>query len=221
MPVRDMREQMRFHEGERAVQERAGVERIAAQVGQNIVSSLSAEHAEFVRQQPFLVIAGRDAQERVWASLIVGGVRFARVLDDRRLLLAGALVTTEPLAAAFESPGAPIGILAIEPDTRSRIRLNGVGERIPEGILVTVEEAFGNCPKFIQRRLPARRLEPPRASRHRTGSQLDARQVELIRAADTFFIASAHPWRGADASHRGGTPGLRGGLQRGRPPAVP
>jgi hypothetical protein len=29
-----------------------------------------------------------------------------------------------------------------------------------------------------------------------------------VQAADTFFIASVHPERGADASHRGGRPGF-------------
>ena len=33
-------------------------------------------------------------------------------------------------------------------------------------------------------------------------------QRALIAAADTFFIASAHPTGGADASHRGGNPGF-------------
>ena len=33
-------------------------------------------------------------------------------------------------------------------------------------------------------------------------------QQALIRAADTFFVASAHPDRGVDASHRGGNPGF-------------
>ena len=33
-------------------------------------------------------------------------------------------------------------------------------------------------------------------------------QRELIESNDTFFIASAHPERGADASHRGGQPGF-------------
>jgi predicted pyridoxine 5'-phosphate oxidase superfamily flavin-nucleotide-binding protein len=37
---------------------------------------------------------------------------------------------------------------------------------------------------------------------------LDARQQAFIAAADTFFIASHHPERGADASHRGGRPGF-------------
>jgi uncharacterized protein len=170
MQTADGQEQVPFHEGERAVQSRAGVERIAAQVGRNIVSWIAGEHARFLRQQPFVVIAGRDARERVWASLLVGGVGFARALDDRRLMLAGELAAMDPLAAAFDAPSARIGILAIEPDTRSRIRLNGAAERTPDGILVTVDEAFGNCPKYIQRSLPMERLEPPGEPRP-TGSR--------------------------------------------------
>ena len=39
-------------------------------------------------------------------------------------------------------------------------------------------------------------------------SSLSAAQRARIGAADTFFIASAHPEGGADASHRGGRPGF-------------
>ncbi|MDX2167339.1 MAG: pyridoxamine 5'-phosphate oxidase family protein, partial [Deltaproteobacteria bacterium] len=40
------------------------------------------------------------------------------------------------------------------------------------------------------------------------GAGLDAAQRAWIAAADTCFIATAHPTRGADASHRGGAPGF-------------
>jgi hypothetical protein len=42
----------------------------------------------------------------------------------------------------------------------------------------------------------------------RESAALDRRQAALAARADTFFIASAHPQRGADASHRGGRPGF-------------
>jgi predicted pyridoxine 5'-phosphate oxidase superfamily flavin-nucleotide-binding protein len=109
---------------------------------------------------------------------------------------------------------ARIGVLAIEPATRRRIRLNGVAELTEAGILVTVAEAYGNCTKYIQRRIPA---GPPLASATEEGAAttsageseaLDAHQAALVRGADTFFIASSHPERGADASHRGGRPGF-------------
>jgi len=188
-----------FHEGELAVQRRAGVERSAAQVGRIIGASIPPEFAAFAERQPFLVAAAPDEAGRVWATLLVGGVGFATVPDEHHLLLA-----VEPFAPA----DAPVGILAIETNTRSRIRLNGTAEPAAGGVLVTVEEAFGNCPKYIQRRLPVERLEPPAEPAERTGAALDERQRALVAAADTLFIASLHPQRGADASHRGGRPGF-------------
>jgi uncharacterized protein len=188
-----------FHEGELAVQRRAGVERSAAQVGRIIGASIPPEFAAFVERQLFAVAAAPDGAGRVWATLLVGGVGFATVPDERRLLLA-----VEPFAPA----GAPAGILFIETNTRSRIRLNGTAEPVAEGVLVTVDEAFGNCPKYIQRRLPVERLEPPAEPAERFGATLDERQRAVVGQADTLFIATMHPQRGADASHRGGRPGF-------------
>jgi len=198
-----------FHEGEREVQRRAGVERVAERVGaSNISSWLQPGFAEFLARQPFVVIAGADRDEHVWSSPLVGGVGFARAVDERRIVLATDLPTGDPLEAALAPAGARIGVLAIEFATRLRIRLNGVAERTLEGIVLTVEEAFGNCPKFIQRRLPAGRLERGSARWHKDANALDAHQVRTVEGADTFFIASAHPSRGMDASHRGGRPGF-------------
>jgi predicted pyridoxine 5'-phosphate oxidase superfamily flavin-nucleotide-binding protein len=123
-------------------------------------------------------------------------------------LLAGMPAAGDPLEGALERPQARIGVLAIEFGTRQRIRFNGVAQRTGEGILLTVAEAYANCPKFIQRRRPAGQLTRSAAPAHRVSAALDARQAALVRRADTFFIASAHPNRGADASHRGGCPGF-------------
>ncbi len=197
-----------FHEGERAVQRRAGAERVAAQVGRNILSFVPAELGAFLGRQPFVVAASRDQPGRVWASLITGDMGFARALDDRHILLAGVPAPADPLEDALARPPARIGALAIEFGTRQRIRLNGVAQRTSEGVVLTVAEAFGNCPKFIQRRLPVGQLIGSAPPWHRESAALDARQAALVRCADTFFIASAHPERGADASHRGGRPGF-------------
>ncbi len=73
-----------------------------------------------------------------------------------------------------------------------------------------VEQAYGNCPKYIQAREPetaggSTSIEP--GSARRAGTLTDE-QRRLISLSDTFFIASAHPDGGADASHRGGLPGF-------------
>ena len=42
----------------------------------------------------------------------------------------------------------------------------------------------------------------------RSGPSLDAAARALVAASDLFFIASMHPARGADVSHRGGPAGF-------------
>jgi len=91
--------------------------------------------------------------------------------------------------------------------TRQRMRFNGRGMRTPEGIFLLVEQAYGNCPKYIQLRQEEADA-PAAAGAPRIEASLDARQQAWIESADTFFIASAHPHAGADASHRGGRPGF-------------
>src|SRR5262249_54321093 len=130
-----------FHEGERAVQRRAGVERVAAQVGRTILSFVPPEFGTFLSRQPFVVVASQDEHGRVWASLIAGGMGFARALADRRVLLAGMPGLGDPLEGALDRPPARIGVLAIEFGTRQRIRLNGVAQRTGDGVLLTVTEA--------------------------------------------------------------------------------
>jgi hypothetical protein len=88
--------------------------------------------------------------------------------------------------------------------------VNGTAAVATDGaILVTVAQAYGNCPKYIQRREPVEvRPAPPdptRVARHRA---LTATARVQIARADTFFLATAHPTDGTDVSHRGGRPGF-------------
>jgi predicted pyridoxine 5'-phosphate oxidase superfamily flavin-nucleotide-binding protein len=197
-----------FHNGELAVQRRAGADHVAAKVGRNILPFVPAEYGEFLGRQPFVVVASQDSGGRVWSSPLVGGVGFARPLDDQQIRFAAAPTTGDPLEEALARSRTHIGVLAIEFHSRSRIRLNGVAQRTTDGILLTVKEAFGNCPKYIQRRLPSETIASRGMSRHGTARALDPGQATLVRRADTFFIASSHPEGGADASHRGGQPGF-------------
>jgi uncharacterized protein len=204
----DQRTSSPFHEGEIAVQRRAGVEGTAAVVGRNVQRVVPDQFAEFLAAQPFVVIGGRDQHERVWASLIVGGVGFAQATDPGRVVFRATPPPGDPLEESFAAPGSQMGVLALEAHSRGRIRLNGVATRVDDGIALTIAEVFGNCPKYIQRRIPVEALEPLAAAAHGATTALDDEQAASIGAADTFFIASAHPRRGADASHRGGTPGF-------------
>ncbi len=198
-----------FHEGETAVQERAGVRTAAARLGAGMIEPvLDAQFAGFLRRQPFVIVASHTAGGQVWASVLTGQPGFATAIASDHLVVRAGIPEGDPLAAALAEGSASVGMLVIEPVTRGRIRINGVARRTPHGLELEPTEVFGNCPKYIQRRVPATLAPADDTSSLRVGSCLDVEQGAFVGAADTFFIASRHTDRGADASHRGGRPGF-------------
>jgi hypothetical protein len=102
------------------------------------------------------------------------------------------------------------GALFIELATRRRLRVNGrITAASAEALVIAVEESFPNCPKFIQKRsydgVPSEAAAPMAVRR---GAALGVAEQARVRMADTLFLATVHPERGVDASHRGGRPGF-------------
>ena len=84
-------------------------------------------------------------------------------------------------------------------------------QRVIEPRLVLhIDQAYPNCPKYIQRRkLRATTLrDRSEIATPIEGSTPDAAILAAAKDADTLFVASTHPTRGLDASHRGGHPGF-------------
>ena len=159
-----------FHEGELAVQRRAGVADVAAGVGDgNVRRALTEDFAWFLSQRFFVVVASTDPDGRVWASLLVGPTGFIETPDPTHLKLMAEPAAGDPLQRALDAAPAAVGLLAIEAADRARIRVNGTATRLPEGgIAIEVRESFGNCPKYIQRRVPAELLDEGRRGEVRT-----------------------------------------------------
>jgi len=201
----------KYHPGEIEVQERAGVRGMAERVGNIIRPAIPPAARAFLAEQPMVVVGSIGADGRVWASALAGQPGFARALDERTVEIAAEPMPDDPLAENLAAgAGAAVGMIAIDLATRRRMRLNGKAERRPGGIHVRAEQVYANCPKYIQ----ARDLETvdhgPGAGRRnvRRAGALTDEQRRSISRADTFFVASAHPTGGADASHRGGQPGF-------------
>ncbi|MBY0469253.1 MAG: pyridoxamine 5'-phosphate oxidase family protein [Burkholderiaceae bacterium] len=200
-----------FHAGELAVQQRLGVADRMHSIGQKVVRNhLTPQHREFFAQLPFVLVGSVDAQQRSWASMLVGEPGFIGSPDDRHLRFAARPVPGDPLAEGLTA-GAPLGLLGIELHTRRRNRVNGrVSEVGDHGFALAVEQTVGNCPQYIQGRdiewvREAGDLQP----RQREAlNALDAPARALIAQADTLFIASHAPGAGADVSHRGGRAGF-------------
>lgn len=206
-----------FHEGERAVQERAGVAEAAAKLGPMMVQPrLDGNVAAFLRRQMFVIVASSTPSAQVWASVLTGPPGFAAATAPDHVVVRATIADEDPLAEALRYGPAAIGLLVMEPMGRGRIRLNGTATRGPHALELDLIEVFGNCPKYIQRRIPTRVITDGAAGGVRRGTHLDQEQRAFVEAADTFFIASRHPDRGADASHRGGRPGFVAAAADGR-----
>jgi uncharacterized protein len=199
-----------FHKGERRVQARAGVSDIALRVGRGALGTdLDRDLAVFLAERLFLVAGAQAPDGRIWASLLVGPPGFVRALDSREVQLATRPASGDPLDGALRAGPVRVGLLALDQATRSRVRLNGTAQFSQAGILVMIEEVFGNCPKYIGARVPVELIDGGRPDTARSdGEWLTAEQRAAVRRSDTAFIASAHSERGADASHRGGRPGF-------------
>ena len=196
----------RFHPGEIAVQERAGVREQASKVGRILRTAIEPDAAEFLEDRPLLVLASVDSEGRPWASPMTGTPPLLRVDGSSEVELFGSIPPGDPIHDNLASPR-PLGILALDPSTRSRYRVNGVGEAIGGGrFRLAVVEVFGNCRKYIQvRHLDTR--ASVRGTGAREGPALTPSQRAWMGRTDTVFIASIAEG-GADASHRGGNPGF-------------
>lgn len=198
---------MSFHEGEIAVQERAGVRAMANRVGSGIGSTIPEAAKYFISRQPFVFLASTDSRGRVWASFLTGQSGFAEALDDYTLKLEADSID-EVLVENLKTND-QLGLLAIEFETRRRMRVNGRAWVADGVIYLQTEEVFSNCPKYIQSRVWEKTENKSRAAEPvLIADELTASQMDFIRQADTFIIASRHKARGADASHRGGIPGF-------------
>lgn len=226
-----------WHAGERQLQAAYGVAERMAVVGARVIRPfMPDQHRTFFAGLPFLVYGSVDSAGRPWAGLLEGPPGFAHSPEARELRLDRLPEVGDPGAEGIVA-GAAIGLLGIELETRRRNRMNGRVTRLdPGGLTVGVDQSFGNCPQYIQRR--EREPEPAAArgaaaAKPRVAAEtlagLDAEAREGLARADTFFVASyvegdgegegngdgdragatADPrHRAVDVSHRGGRPGF-------------
>jgi ferredoxin-NADP reductase/predicted pyridoxine 5'-phosphate oxidase superfamily flavin-nucleotide-binding protein len=207
-----------FHRGEHEIQERLGVREQIEDVGKRFIRGyMPDEHRTFYAQLPFLLIGSVDNTGRPWASVLIGRPGFVHSTTPDRLKISTRLIYGDPLKDSL-SPGAQVGLLGIEYESRRRNRMNGKLAAISDdGFEIEIDQAFGNCPQYIQSRglelLPEidsiGETRPVQAMKH-----LDDRARQIISRADNFYIATHYSEEpddashGTDVSHRGGKPGF-------------
>lgn len=197
---------MNDHPGERAVQDRAG-EGGPGWGSPMFGPEIPLQFVPFLRAQHMLVIGAADDDGNLWASILTGRPGFVGPVDERTIVVDALPPVGDPLREAFRAPR-DVGMLALQPQTRRRIRVNGTADQHDNRLVVRTGQVLGNCPKYLQKRVVTTTAGSTPATAPSRGAELTDGQRQWIEGADTFFIASRAAGEGADASHRGGMPGF-------------
>ena len=199
-----------FHDGELFVQRHAGVREEASRLaGMLAAPSLNGGMGRFAADRDLAMITARDETGDLWTSPLYGWHGFCEA-QDATLVISGCPVDGDPLHHHLR-PQKQVGALLIDFAKRRRLRVNGRLSRVASCALeIAVDQAFGNCPRYIQQRAVRRR--PGVAAwadlRVQYSDRLEPEHIAQITRADMFVFGTVHPVHGADASHRGGSPGF-------------
>jgi predicted pyridoxine 5'-phosphate oxidase superfamily flavin-nucleotide-binding protein len=206
-----MNDRTSFHAGERAAQQRAGETDIAdyniAMVGDTVVSRARP----FIAGQLMAVLGSIDESGKLWASMLFGKPGFVHTDDGTSIVIDVPGNERDPADPVWANMvhNKDLGMLFIELGSRHRYRINGAISRLDEdGVEVLVREAFPNCPKYIQRRRLHLLGKPGLPGQTARGTVMRGVVADIVRRADTLFVASRHAETGADVSHRGGGVGF-------------
>lgn len=205
-----------FHSGEQAIQTRLGVRDRMERFGQQVIRDyLPQEHRDFYQQLPYVLAGHADSNGWPWASMLFNQPTLMVSPHPEVLDINTKPVIGDPLLNSL-SEGLRIGLLGIELETRRRNRISAHIDKISDtGISLGIDQAFGNCPQYIQPRTLSwldSELDTEQSVEKITVFDHDA--LKLIGCSDTFFVASSlghdknEASDGADVSHRGGDSGF-------------
>lgn len=189
---------LKYHQGQIELQAEANTREVA-----DMLAAWEGPVAEFCHTADMLVLALRDAQGDLSFAVVSGAAPIASPVGPGQVLLA-------PETLGGLKPGAvlPCGALAISLGQARRARLNGEIEWTPQGCLLTAEEAFTNCRKYIA---PSQALDSKLHAGPIHRELVDFDDEGLIRTlagCETSFLATISPNDGIDVSHRGGPAGF-------------
>lgn len=198
-----------FHAGELLAQQLAG----GGPAGVSIRRQMPEQHRQFFPLLPFVCVALADDTGWPIATLLHGDKGFVSSPNPGQLHIAGLPDRDDP-AHIHLANGAEIGILGIDLATRRRNRVNGsVSHTDGHGILVNVDQSFGNCPKYIRVHQLAH-VERHGGQVESFGTDLPRDARSLITSCETMFVATSggnavsSRAGGLDISHRGGEAGF-------------
>lgn len=208
-----------WHAGEQAAQARAdgGVKVNADGLGP-LKPQMTERHQAFFRDLTFVVVGALDRAGNPWASVATGASGFGAAgfiaSPDPQTLTARTCFSPADALGRAIAADIKLALLGIDFTEKRRNRVNGrITATHSEGFTIHVEQAYGNCPQYIQDHDVSVLSRANRFEAHPLFTW-DDRARQLIAQADAFFVASTTrthsqaPDSGMDVSHRGGPKGF-------------
>ena len=164
-----------YHEGQRQLQDRFDTRRLADRLDERIVHDrIDDKQRAFIKRLDMFFLATADAEGRPNCSYKGGDPGFVRVLDERTVAFPSWDGNGMYLSAGNVLANPHVGMLFIDFERQSRLRLNGLAsidarDPLLAGypgaqmvVRVRVREVFPNCPRYIHKlqRIEASRYVP-------------------------------------------------------------
>ncbi|KAF7440228.1 hypothetical protein PC9H_000572 [Pleurotus ostreatus] len=199
-----------WHRGERAIQEKLGYRAAMAMAFAAIDGDMPEQHREFyVTRLPFVPVTTLDELGRPWGSILAGAngePGFIQSPSDAKLVLDARVWEGDPLLQNSDLFGKKdkmlVAGIGVEFSTRRRNKFAGwisklekKGQQIQ--LQLDVNEAIGNCPKYINVRdlVPHPQASPKIIHRELSLSPSDRLPDDIIKYildADTVFIGTSY-----------------------------
>ena len=153
-----------YTEGQREAQRHADSERLASGMAERIVHDrLTASDRAFIEARDMFFLATVDSRGQANCSYKGGEPGFVRVVDERTIAFPNYDGTGMFLSVGSIADSGEVGLLFIDFEGQSRMRLNGTATvnyedpllaEYPEAqaiVRVTAREVFPNCPRYIHK----------------------------------------------------------------------
>jgi len=153
-----------YSEGQRAMQDRADSMRLADRMAEvNLRPVITPHDREFIEARDMFFLATVDARGHANCSYKGGDPGFVRVVDERTIAFPNYDGNGMFLSMGSIADTGEVGLLFIDFQGQSRMRLNGTATlnhddpllaAYPEAqfiVRVAVREVFTNCPRYIHK----------------------------------------------------------------------
>ena len=204
-------ERTTFHDGELAVQRKLGKEKEASRLKRMIAPVIFPGMIPFIELQSLIFVGSTDTSGQPWSSALYGNLGFLKIPSNTEIVLDPKLIKSPKGDIFFKNiqENPEVGFLFIEPESRTRFRVNGHVTHENGTIKVHVSESYGNCPKYIQAgKLIMDNEFSAGMGTISKGDTLDLAALDLISKSNTFYISSRNRDGRTDTSHRGGNDGF-------------